>query len=248
MGDGNKLWYFAYGSNMHPKILGGRRKVHPTQSKPGYIPDQYLNFDTLGLPYVEPSFASIGKQPLHPSQPEVHGVAHQITLADYEQIRRTEGGGGHDNIGYDSVEVTVNCYDGQELSAFTLVQCPSPRRIHHGVFYPSKRYMKLIEEGSVEFGLEGKYQEWLKTLPRYEPSPTLVHKMGKILYLSIAVLFFIPFVGPILIGRFLRVKVPRLVYVVSNFFLHVLRHVYYFAFLPIFGPGAGEEYQFSMSR
>jgi hypothetical protein len=58
------VWYFAYGSNMNPSVLTGRRKVTPKQSLPVFAPSHKLSFGMLGFPYVEPGFATV--EPLGP--------------------------------------------------------------------------------------------------------------------------------------------------------------------------------------
>ncbi|GFR44050.1 hypothetical protein Agub_g5210 [Astrephomene gubernaculifera] len=53
------VWYFAYGSNMNPNTLTGRRKVVPLESWPAVLHGWTLSFRMLGLPYTEPGFATI---------------------------------------------------------------------------------------------------------------------------------------------------------------------------------------------
>jgi hypothetical protein len=55
----DEVLYFAYGSNMSPSVLTGRRKVRPRASAPCELRDWSLCFNMLGLPYAEPGFASI---------------------------------------------------------------------------------------------------------------------------------------------------------------------------------------------
>jgi len=237
--ESDKVWYFAFGSNMNPKILSGRRKIYPTKSLPCYLPGWYLNFNTTAIPFLEPSFASVSQKPAFDSQPEVHGVVHEITRSEYDEVRRTEGGGGHIGIGYESVKINITTYDGQTLPAFTLVEYP--RTIYHGQFFPSKRYMTLLENGSVEYGLKVEYQEWLKSIPRYEPLPNLRHRIGRTLFLFFAIIFGIPLVLPMVFTHFIsRSRGPRMVHYLVKIYKILIGHIYYFLFRPIFGSGAGE--------
>jgi len=232
------LWYFAFGSNLNPKILTGFRNVTPAESHPCFLPGWYLNFDTVGLPYYEPSYASIGQHPILQDQPEVHGVVHQITREDYDRIKATELGGEHDDIGYASVPVTVHTYECRQLKALTLVEVP--QTVYHGQFYPSKRYMELIEEGAAEFNLKQSYIEWLKTIPRFVPPEGILERIGKYLFLGIILLCAVPLWVPLWWGRFTAFRAPRWSLRLQKLFILVLAHIYYFLFRPIFGAGAGE--------
>ena len=55
------LWYFAFGSNMDPDVLGRVRHVHPRQSQPCKVEGYVLTFAYRGLPYLEPGFGTIEK-------------------------------------------------------------------------------------------------------------------------------------------------------------------------------------------
>lgn len=48
----DEVFYFAYGSNMAPAVLTGRRRVRPRQSLPCSVPSHELTFDVYGMPYV----------------------------------------------------------------------------------------------------------------------------------------------------------------------------------------------------
>lgn len=61
--DADLLWYFAFGSNMDPDVLGRVRHVHPRQSHPCKVAGYVLTFAHQGLPYLEPGFGTI--EPLH---------------------------------------------------------------------------------------------------------------------------------------------------------------------------------------
>lgn len=121
--ESSTVWYLAYGSNMDPKVLTGRRKIKPIESKVVTVPGYWLSFDIRGIPYLEPCFASILKMdpsrlhdkayalevhsrtqhgrefmwdethPEHPQRsypPVLQGVAHRITLQDWQRVIQTE--------------------------------------------------------------------------------------------------------------------------------------------------------------
>src|SRR4051812_36687639 len=48
------VFMFAFGSNMDPAVLSGRRKCFPVLSLPCSVPNWSLRFSVPGLPYVEP--------------------------------------------------------------------------------------------------------------------------------------------------------------------------------------------------
>jgi hypothetical protein len=105
------IWYFAYGSNIQVSVLT-RRGIKPLDIQPVVVPTHYLTFDIFGIPYTEPSFASIAPFPvgkkttLHTHDvtrdvPAVQGLAYLLVPADYRQLVISEGGG----IAYNEIEV-----------------------------------------------------------------------------------------------------------------------------------------------
>jgi hypothetical protein len=114
----DEVLYFAYGSNMNPQVLTGRRFVRPKESLPCAVPGYRLSFAVQGLPYAEPGFATImpvsTEQKLQQQQqqqqqqqkqqvagsfsssdtwPCVHGVLHRVTQREWAHIQATEGVG-----------------------------------------------------------------------------------------------------------------------------------------------------------
>jgi hypothetical protein len=224
--------YFAYGSNMNPKVLSGRRKVFPTLSEPGLIQNWYLNFDVVALPYAEPAFASIGQSPIFPKQPMVHGILHQITDEDFKQIQRTEG------HGYEAVKLRATKYNGKEVDCMTLVW--KPRVHYHDRFFASKRYMDLLVEGATRFELDTSYVEFLKSIPRYQHPGGMVHTAGKLLFLALAFIAALPVLAPIALCRATKREIPALLGSGLDFIALFFGVLYQYVFRPIFGPGAGE--------
>ena len=83
------VYNFAYGSNMSPRILSGRRKIEPVESIPGVLEGWQLTFDLRGVPGVEPCFGNIKENP----ESEIHGVLHKMTGQNFKHLLATEGGG-----------------------------------------------------------------------------------------------------------------------------------------------------------
>jgi hypothetical protein len=114
----DEVYYFAFGSNMAPSVLTGRRLVQPRQSLPCSVPTHRLSFGVQGMPYSEPGFATIVEAPQqeqqrqqprlkqsqrqqqqHQQPPCVHGVLHRITRREWAYVKATEGVGSK-SIGY----------------------------------------------------------------------------------------------------------------------------------------------------
>ncbi|KAF9971799.1 hypothetical protein BGZ73_005148 [Actinomortierella ambigua] len=230
--DQDTVWYLAYGSNMDPSVLTGRRKITPIESVAVKVPDYWLSFDIAGVPFVEPCFGSILKKdksrlddreyayevytrtrygtefrwdPKNPEAsypPDLQGVIHRITVADWQQVIRTEGGWGHDiPTGYDMIDVecfpystkgrdtTTNTIDfSRSVMAKVLIARPLSIRSH---CQPTARYLGLLTTGAEIHGLEPSYQNYLSSLVPYECTGKLT-KVGRAL--------FVLFSAPIVLG------------------------------------------------
>jgi hypothetical protein len=88
-----------------------------------------------------------------------HGVVHTLTLADWNQIVRTEGGGGF-APGYLAVEVNVTTYSGKTLRAWTLKTHPLSKTVTR--FFPSQRYKTLCVKGAEDCGVAAEYLDFLR--------------------------------------------------------------------------------------
>lgn len=119
----DEVWYLAYGSNMSPSVLTGRRRVRPEQSLPCYVPGYTLSFAVQGFPWAEPGFATIracssssndggggyatsdGSWRLRVcagTTPCLHAVLHRVSRREWELIKSSEGvlGGDTSSVGY----------------------------------------------------------------------------------------------------------------------------------------------------
>ncbi len=74
--------YFAYGSNMEPEVFEKRRGIKPMLSVPGVVDGYVLSFRLLGIPYLEPGFATIERcaQKTHMRSCCVHAKALGLML------------------------------------------------------------------------------------------------------------------------------------------------------------------------
>ncbi|EFC48817.1 predicted protein [Naegleria gruberi] len=183
------VWYFAFGANMASKVLIGRRQVQPIESYPCIVNGYDLQFDMKGLPYFEPAFASISKsEKAIGSIGYCHGVVHKITREQMDHIRRTEGGNGHDDLGYREIIVQAQIYEpfypndgfvdkyrkasedaswfGQTIDAIAL-QAVQPDIVDA---LPSARYLNILREGAREYGVAKVWQDHLNLiLEPYNP-------------------------------------------------------------------------------
>jgi len=156
----NSIYYFAYGSNMNPKVLSGMRKVKPKSQRPGILKGYRLSFTLLGAPGIEPSFASIEPDPSE----SVHGICFEVTRKQFFSICATEGV----PISYSILNpVKIHGYDGTLMNAATLViPKMSLFRTPFGIdIPPSKSYLQLIQEGAKSGGLD---ESWCQKLDNIE--------------------------------------------------------------------------------
>lgn len=110
-----------------------------------------------------------------------HGVCHKLSRKDMIRIMVTESCNGHLDVDcYTLRKVTVETYSGRSLPAYIFVHIdknvafstsqswhPASRTLFHGC---SKRYLKLLQVGARENGLDPKYVRFLDALPTYTPT------------------------------------------------------------------------------
>ncbi|KAI0114670.1 hypothetical protein F4776DRAFT_325542 [Hypoxylon sp. NC0597] len=187
------IWYLAYGSNLSSSKFVHDRGIVPLDTVVVSVPDFTLSMESAGVPYQEPSFASI--RPLnknaHLKEKGLLGTAYLVTPQQYSHIIASEGGG----IAYKEVLVEIDPVEkpsgikvpnedhscGMHMTGRTLVSVmvrqPAPR--------PSRRYMNLIIDGASESNYPTDYQNYLKALPSYEPPTRGSTRIGATLFLSI---------------------------------------------------------------
>ncbi|KAF9426339.1 hypothetical protein BGZ94_006654 [Podila epigama] len=223
------IWYLAYGSNMDPKVFTGRRKINPLESVPVIVPDYWLSFDIAGIPFLEPCFASIIKidhsrihdrayaleihsrtqyarefkwDEKHPERsfpPVLQGVAHRITLRDWQRVIESEGGWGHDvPTGYNQIMVRCNILDkalsmpangSTTIEAHVLEARPVSIKAN---CQPTARYKNLLTAGAAHHHLDPAYQRYLAEIVPYECNGWR-SKIARVLFLALStptLLFF----------------------------------------------------------
>ena len=181
------VWYLAFGSNMSTKVLVDRRKIEPSESHPVVVQDYQLTFNVPGIPYWEPSFASI----LPRKGKKLHGVIYNVSEQDFKRIQRSEGGAGIKGLGYQPVDIAVTTYSGDKYIARTLYyNCNLFPNIRE--FHPSKRYLNLILDGAMEHHLDADYIGKLENLQYYDAC-SISEKVSKYLFLFPVFLTVVPF-------------------------------------------------------
>lgn len=146
---GDKIWYFAFGANMHDSAFRGRRGMQPLTWQVGRLPGYRLRFNLEGRPRGKAAPANISADP----DGEVWGVLYQITRAGLVRLDRTEGVPGRryrhlwadvETIGGGAVTAVTYAADGKETDG-----------------NPSLRYITLLREGAREHGLPETYAKFL---------------------------------------------------------------------------------------
>ena len=145
------IWYFAYGSNMSPATLTGRRGLTPLASRPAWVDGYRLCFD---IP-VGPGERGVANLAVEPGA-RTHGVAHLLTPDEAARLDRTEGV----HVGLYFREAIVMTTAGGEVEGFAYRSARTAlgRR-------PSARYLDLLLEGARHHGLP---PEYLSVLEEFE--------------------------------------------------------------------------------
>lgn len=160
MSDADRVWYFAYGSNMQPATFAGRRGIVPSRSLAARARGWRLTLDKMPLIPLSESFANVQADP----DAVTYGVVHEITADDLAHVDLTEGV-LIDN--YRRVEIAVEPLVGAEPQrAFTLV---SDKR--SADLQPSEHYMSLLIEGAETHGLPAEWIAMLRAVPTCTSSP-----------------------------------------------------------------------------
>ncbi|OAQ67507.1 membrane dipeptidase GliJ [Purpureocillium lilacinum] len=188
----DKVWYFAYGSNMKSSVME-RRGMKPLAVKQLVIPSHILTFDIFGVPYTEPAMASIaeretltgpqraGRDKHQQPPPPVHGIGYLLSAGDFKNLVVSEGAG----TAYTEVELQAQILGpsergGDSLPVRTLVGRypfrPNP--------LPSARYLGLLIDGAQEHDLPASYRYYLASLPSYTKSLSPVEAFGARLFLG----------------------------------------------------------------
>ncbi|MCY1004215.1 gamma-glutamylcyclotransferase [Nannocystis pusilla] len=155
------VWYFAYGSNLHPQRRATRAALSPLDTTPGTLCGWRLVFDMPGVPPADPAMASIRRE----AGSEVHGLLLRLTAHQFAALVGSEGG---DRF-YVREQVEVIAYDDRKVIAEVFIAAPGRRLQRERT--PSRRYLELIREGARLSALRPEYCAWLEALPHAEASP-----------------------------------------------------------------------------
>jgi cation transport regulator ChaC len=147
-GDGEHVWYFAYGSNLDPETFVGRRRMRPTESCVAVLRGYRLVFD-LPIGDGERACANV----LDAAEDSIHGVAYRITHAEAARLDASEGV----PRAYQRLAVSLERSEGSALVAFTYVS--SLRRTGRK---PSERYLNLLLRGARHHGLPSSWIDVLR--------------------------------------------------------------------------------------
>ena len=197
-GEGDTVFYLAYGSNMSAAAFRGRRGIRPISATNVIVPDLRLTFGLPGIAYLEPCFANV-----HLSSPDAGdndgddnndddddndgwwtggliGIVYEVTREDYAKIIATEGGGaGYQVVYVRAFPLPLDDATGgasrESILACTLCAPAKMERGHRA--QPSERYLQLLRTGAREHGLPAAYQDWLARLQPYRAA-TVRQKAG----------------------------------------------------------------------
>ncbi len=137
--------YFAYGANLASAVMA-RRKIEHGAVVRGVVRGWRLVFADVGMPYVEPAFATLEQDP----NAEVHGVVYTLDRSNWAMLDAYEG---RDN---ERISVDVALQSGEIVVARTYHS-----KVCEPGLLPSRRYLALVVQGATEWGLPG---EWVAGL------------------------------------------------------------------------------------
>jgi len=146
---------------MNKAVFQGRRGINPLQHKIVTVPEYWLSMDLVGIPYLEPCYASLVKRtekeitkeyameihsrckagtqfkwdPKNPESslpPTLQGVVYLITKTCLDRIIRTEGGWGYDNIPLGYDVIEVECKTNEDETLVAKTLIARPASIRPG--------------------------------------------------------------------------------------------------------------------
>ncbi len=148
----DRIWYFAFGANMHDSAFLERRGMRPIEWRAGRVRGYRLRFNLEGRPRGKAAPANISADP----NAEVWGVLYRITRADLVRLDSTEGVPGRR---YRHLWLNVEDNDGDRLEAVTYIADGKETDGN-----PSLRYITLLREGARAHGLPDQYLRFLENV------------------------------------------------------------------------------------
>lgn len=144
-----RLWYFAYGSNLHRDVFIERRQMRPLATRWGWLGDYRLCFN-IPIGPGERGVANIEPQP----GARTCGALYLLTPEGFDRLDRTEG--VNFNI-YRRLPIEVVAPEGDRVAAFAYQSS-----ITTAGRKPSPRYMRLLLEGARQHGLPAPWRSFLQ--------------------------------------------------------------------------------------
>ncbi|MCZ6466365.1 MAG: gamma-glutamylcyclotransferase [Alphaproteobacteria bacterium] len=151
-----RVWYFAFGANMHDSAFRERRRMRPLEWRAGRVRGYRLRFNLEGRPRGKAAPANISAAPAA----EVWGVLYRITRADLLHLDSTEGVPGRR---YRHIWLDAEDIDGRPLRVVTYVADGKETDGN-----PSLRYLTLLREGARAHGLPKHYIRYLESVKHAE--------------------------------------------------------------------------------
>ena len=146
------VWYFAIGSMTNPVSLK-QRNLSPLQSFPALLRGYRLGFFTrLGFAGAVADESS-----------SFHGVLHQMTLSEMEQLDKIEAG-------YDKVSVLAHKYDGTTQECYVYIL--KAEFLSDINLPPPERYLDVIIAGCRHYNVDQSHITYLESCerkPRKQP-------------------------------------------------------------------------------
>ena len=145
----DRVWYFAFGVNMHDSAFIARRGMRPREWRVGRLRGYRLRFNLEGRPAGKAAPANVSPD----ADAEVWGVLYLVTRAEMLRLDASEGVPGKR---YRHLWAEVEDAGGERLTAMTYI---ADGKELDGT--PSLRYISLLREGARAHGLPEHYIQYL---------------------------------------------------------------------------------------
>ncbi len=147
-----KVWYFAFGANMHDSAFRARRRMRASEWRAGRVHGYRLRFNLEGRPRGKAAPANISPHP----DSEVWGVLYQITRRDLLHLDYSEGVPGRR---YRHLWLEAEDINGARMPAVTYIAEGTENDGN-----PSLRYITLLREGARAHGVPEHYLQFLESV------------------------------------------------------------------------------------